>query len=131
MRSPRKMPARKTRTHRHEHIVMNRPRRSASMLRDALLLSCALLLAACAGHPQKKPEPAPATAHAPAPAHPAPRKPWKPQGSYTPGGLYAPDVADGAPEIPPDIAKLPEPVPHAEPLSRYGNRSPYVVLGKT
>ncbi|MDP4157898.1 MAG: septal ring lytic transglycosylase RlpA family protein, partial [Bacillota bacterium] len=108
---------------------MNRRRASAPMLRSTLALSFALLLAACAGHPQKKPAPAPATTHAP--ARPPARKPWKPQGPYTPGGLYAPDVADGAPEIPPDIANLPEPVPHAEPLSRYGNRSPYVVLGKT
>jgi rare lipoprotein A len=102
------------------------------MMRSALMMSCVLLLAACAGHPQKQPAPAPATAHAPTPARTPPaRKPWKPQGPYTPGGLYAPDVADGAPEIPPDVAKLPEPIPHAEPLSRYGNRSPYIVLGKT
>ena len=99
------------------------------MLRRILALSFALLLAACAGHPQKKLPPPPTTTHAP--AHAPARKPWKPQGPYTPGGLYAPDVADGAPEIPPDVANLPEPVPHAEPLSRYGNRSPYVVLDKT
>jgi rare lipoprotein A len=110
---------------------MNPSCAAASVLRSALVLSFALLLAACAGHPQKKPVPAPATTtQAPARTPPA-RKPWKPQGPYTPGGLYAPDVADGAPEIPPDVAKLPEPIPHAEPLSRYGNRSPYVVLGKT
>ncbi|MBS0194958.1 MAG: septal ring lytic transglycosylase RlpA family protein [Proteobacteria bacterium] len=85
----------------------------------------ALLLAACAG---EKPKPSPtSTAQS---AHPA-KKPWKPLGPYTPGGLYAPGVADGAPAVPPDVAKLPEPVPHPEPLSRYGNRSPYVVLGKS
>ena len=114
---------------------MNPRRASAAIVRRTLALSFALLLAACAGHPQKKPAPAAPTpmptptTHAPARA-PA-RKPWKPQGPYTPGGLYAPDVADGAPEIPPDVANLPEPVPHAEPLSRYGNRSPYAVLDKT
>jgi len=101
-----------------------------SMMRITGLSLVALLLSACAGHPQKKPPAAAATEPAHATAHPA-RKPWKPLGPYTPGGLYAPGVADGAPEIPADVANLPEPVPHAEPLSRYGNRSPYVVLGKT
>ncbi|MBS0212929.1 MAG: septal ring lytic transglycosylase RlpA family protein [Proteobacteria bacterium] len=92
----------------------------------ALALAVAiLLLAACAG---QQPKPAsPATAKS---SHSA-KKPWKPLGPYTPGGLYAPGVADGAPAVPPDVAKLPEPVPHPEPLSRYGNRSPYVVLGKS
>ena len=95
------------------------------------VLAFALLLAACATHPQKKPVPAAAPATMHTPTHVPARKPWKPLGPYTPGGLYAPGVADGAPDIPPDVANLPEPVPRAEPLSRYGNRSPYVVLGKT
>ena len=97
---------------------------------DALRIAmCAgvLALAACAGNPAKKP----ATAHAPKNDPVAPRKPWKPQGPYTPGGVYAPDIADGAPSELPDVDNLPEPVPHAEPLSRYGNRSPYIVLGKS
>jgi rare lipoprotein A len=108
-------------TARHAH---------ASMLRGAGALIAALLLAACAGQTQK---PAGTTAAQPASAtHARPaRKPWKPLGPYTSGGLYAPGVADGAPDIPADVANLPEPVPHAEPLSHYGNRSPYVVLGKT
>lgn len=51
---------------------------------------------------------------------------------YTPGGLYKPDVPDGAPESPPpDLASIPEPVPRDEPRARYGNRSPYSVLGRT
>ncbi|MHC1480369.1 septal ring lytic transglycosylase RlpA family protein [Frateuria aurantia] len=37
-------------------------------------------------------------------------------------------VPDGPP---PDFSKLPEPVPKAEPLSLYGNKSPYTVLGHT
>ncbi len=109
------------------------PRRaSATLLRHALMLSIALLLAACAEQQQKRAPAAPAThpSAAPAPTRP-PRKPWKSLGPYTPGGLYAPGVPDGTPEIPPDVANLPEPIPHAEPLSHYGNRSPYVVLGKT
>ncbi len=103
----------------------------ASMLRVACLPLVALLLAACAGNP---PKPTAGMTAQPAPAatrtRPA-RKPWKPLGPYTAGGLYAPGVADGAPDVPADVANLPEPVPHAEPVSRYGNRSPYVVLGKT
>ncbi len=39
---------------------------------------------------------------------------------------------DSAPAHPPaDLARLPDPVPHSEPLSKYGNKSPYQVLGKT
>lgn len=46
-------------------------------------------------------------------------------------GLYAPEIADGGPPIPADISRIPEPVPQHEPLSRYGNRTPYTVLGQT
>ena len=97
--------------------------------RLTLLVSAAVLLAACA---EQTPRPAPpgGPAQRPPTAGTPARKPWKPLGPYTPGGLYAPGVSDGAPDVPPDIAKLPEPVPHPEPLSRYGNRSPYSVLGK-
>ena len=43
-----------------------------------------------------------------------------------------PVVRDGAPRSPPaDLSKLPEPKPTSEPKSRYGNHSPYVVLGRT
>lgn len=112
---------------------MTSRRASAPRLRSACALGLVFLLAACAGHPQKKAAPLPVPASAPthAPTRPPARKPWKSQGPYTPGGLYAPGVADGAPDVAPDVANLPEPVPHAEPLSRYGNRSPYVVLDKT
>jgi rare lipoprotein A len=50
---------------------------------------------------------------------------------YTPGGLYAPGVADAGPAAPIDVSAVREPVPREEPRSRYGNRSPYEVLGKT
>jgi rare lipoprotein A len=50
---------------------------------------------------------------------------------YTPGGLYAPGVSDGGPAAPIDVSAVLEPVPRAEPRSRYGNRSPYTVLGKS
>ncbi len=83
------------------------------------LLAC-LLLAACAGKP-RKPEPPSAPRAAPA----------QPSAPPAGGGLYAPHIKDGGPDVPPDVSGIAEPVPRAEPLSRYGNRSPYVVLGKT
>lgn len=53
------------------------------------------------------------------------------RGNYTAGGLYAPGVADGIPDFIPDVDAIPEPEVVAEERSAYGNRSPYVVLGKT
>lgn len=50
---------------------------------------------------------------------------------YTPGGLYAPGVADAGPAAPIDVSHVPEPVPRDEPRARQGNRSPYKVLGKS
>lgn len=50
---------------------------------------------------------------------------------YTPGGLYAPGVADGGPAVAIDVSAVREPEPRAEPRARTGNRSPYVVLGKS
>ncbi len=49
---------------------------------------------------------------------------------YTPGGLYAPGVADGGPAAAIDVSALREPTPRREPRARTGNRSPYTVLGK-
>lgn len=37
---------------------------------------------------------------------------------------------DGPPNVPFDVDAIPEPVPKYEPLARYGNHSPYEVLGK-
>jgi rare lipoprotein A len=50
---------------------------------------------------------------------------------YTPGGLYAPELSDSAPISAIDVSQLIEPTPSSEPLARYGNKSPYTVLGKT
>lgn len=78
----------------------------------SLLCLLVVVLAACARAPVR-------TGHADtAPAVPT-------------SGLYAPEIADGGPPIPADISRIPEPVPQYEPLSRYGNRSPYTVLGQT
>ncbi|RFP61616.1 septal ring lytic transglycosylase RlpA family protein [Cognatiluteimonas weifangensis] len=73
------------------------------------------------------------------PATPARRSPYAPaqedpgkRGDYVAGGLYAPHIRDSAPSGGiPDIDLIPEPDVVAEPRSRYGNRSPYSVLGKS
>jgi rare lipoprotein A len=108
-----------------------------------LALPALLLLTACAGSP-KRPSPPPAQAHAPATAH-APRNDSAPavatvdpcaptrqhrDSDYTPGGLYAPGVADGRPATAIDVSSVREPAPVREPRARFGNRSPYTVLGK-
>jgi rare lipoprotein A len=53
------------------------------------------------------------------------------RGHYTAGGLYAPHIKDSVPDDLPDVDAIPEPDVVAEPRSRYGNRSPYKVLGKS
>ncbi len=82
---------------------------SAATLRRASVLVLALLLSACVSKPRKGQPPA---ASAPPPAAP----------------VYEP--IDGPPTVPFDVERIPEPVPRVEPRSRYGNHSPYVVLGK-
>lgn len=98
-----------------------------------------MTLGGCASAPEQQSQPAEATVVQPAPA-PSPRKvsPYAPakedlskRGNYTSGGLYAPGVPDRAPAALPQVELIPEPVVVAEPRSRYGNRSPYTVLGKS
>jgi rare lipoprotein A len=116
------------------------------MKRNSLLLVApamlALLLPACAG---QKPRPAAPVAESPrGAARPSPPRDARndfaracaptrvhDERDYTPGGLYAPGVSDAGPTQPIDVSGVPEQVPRAEPRSRYGNRSPYKVLGKT
>jgi rare lipoprotein A len=95
-----------------------------------------LLLAGCASSPRKAPQQA-ATHAAGATAadaargspYPAVTEDASKRGDYTAGGLYAPGVADSTPADLADVDRIPEPVPDAEPRSRYGNRD-YSVLGK-
>jgi rare lipoprotein A len=101
------------------------------LVRVLLLL---LLLAGCAGKPPRPATPpdAPASAPASTPPRDGPRRARPDQpGEYTAGGLYKPGVADSGPAIPPDISALQEPVPVEEPPARYGNRTPYTVLGRS
>jgi rare lipoprotein A len=119
------------------------------MIRRALALGLlASALAACGGRDARDTPSGPVPVRgggstAPAPAGP-PVNPLEGEGPppacavvvdhderhYTPGGLYAPHLNDAAPEVELDVSGIPEPVPRAEPRSRYGNRSPYTVLGR-
>jgi len=80
--------------------------------------ACAALLAGCAHHPAPKP---PSPTGTTAPAAPPPKS----------GSRYSQD-RDSIPNgPPPDVSKIPEPVPKAEPRAQYGNKSPYSVLGES
>lgn len=116
---------------------MNTPWRAA-------LWALLLVLAACSSQPRRPvvgPESDPARTVPVQPGAGAETEPALPaacvqtrehrDADYTPGGLYAPGVSDSAPSAALDISGLAEPTPRAEPLSPYGNRSPYQVLGKS
>ena len=103
--------------------------------------AASLLLAACGSTPPKSPQQQTRVVvenHGTfdqkpkrSPYAPAREDPSK-RGDYTAGGLYAPGVRDSAPTGGiPDVHLIPEPEVVAEPRSRYGNRSPYKVLGKS
>ena len=95
-------------------VVSLTPTRSALWL----LLSAAVLLGACSR--QKKPP------------SPVAEGSTRTESAELPDGqLYAPEIADSAPQHAPDLSDLVEPTPRAEPRSRYGNHSPYKVLGRT
>ena len=108
------------------------------MKRIALLVFAGAL-AACSGAPKKETPPAAGHALPPSPSRTAGRRsPYAPaqedlskRGDYTAGGLYAPGVSDSAPDGLEDVDLIPEPEVVDEPRSRYGNRSPYQVLGKS
>ncbi|WP_312708385.1 septal ring lytic transglycosylase RlpA family protein [Stenotrophomonas sp.] len=53
------------------------------------------------------------------------------RGNYTAGGLYKPGVKDSTPSYVPNVACIPEPEVTAVERSAIGNKSPYVVLGKS
>jgi rare lipoprotein A len=91
-----------------------------------------LMLTACAGHharPDGSAAKASGTSHD---ARPSKSAPTPQDDTSLPQSRRYQDHHDGGPDRPPpDIAALPEPVPHPEPRSRYGNKSPYTVLGET
>ena len=113
------------------------------MKRLALAACVALGLAACASGPKKSasdPSALPDNGRVSRSDLPADRRrsPYAPaqedrskRGHYTRGGLYAPHIQDSVPGEIPDVDRIPEPEVVDEPRSRYGNRSPYKVLGKS
>src|SRR5690606_24335649 len=127
-----------------------RQRRAMTGLRTAgtralplLAAAAALALAGCASDPKKSASEASAlpdgdrvgrselpSSRKRSPYAPAQEDPSK-RGHYTAGGLYAPHIKDSVPDDLPDVDAIPEPEVVDEPRSRYGNRSPYKVLGKS
>ena len=114
------------------------------MIRACAAAALCLSLAACATAPKgsaSRPDAAPENGRVTRSELPNHRKrsPYAPaqedvskRGDYTRGGLYAPHIRDSAPDDPlHDVDLIPEPDVTAEPRSRYGNRSPYTVLGKS
>lgn len=113
----------------------------ARTVRAVLGIAALALLAACGSTPRKPPVPTSqkvatpqsagvASARRKSPYAPAQEDPNK-RGNYTRGGLYAPEIQDSAPDGIADVDQIPEPEVTSEPRSLYGNRSPYVVLGKS
>ena len=84
--------------------------------KSATLLLATLVLGGCFSRPATKPLPPPRQSVAPVP-----------RGDHR----YAQDQDSGPGGAPPDISKIPEPVPKPEPASVYGNKSPYTVLGQS
>jgi rare lipoprotein A len=82
-------------------------------------LAAALLLVAVAGCSHRGGQ---------KPGDAAPASPPLPARS---GGRYSQDRDSTPTGPPPDVSKIPEPVPKAEPPSQYGNKSPYTVLGES
>jgi rare lipoprotein A len=108
-----------------------------------LILLLVITLAACSSAPRKaarpgdaivsvpKGAPAPAAVSAGCHGRYAPaQEDLTTRGNYTAGGLYKPGVSDTTPTEVPDVDCIAEPQIAAEPLSDYGNKSPYTVLGK-
>ncbi|MCQ4166589.1 septal ring lytic transglycosylase RlpA family protein [Tahibacter harae] len=97
-------------------------------MKRAVLLLAVVALAGCAGN-KPRPGQRPAASRPPA-ARPAPQTATSvPETSLSQAERYRQTHDDGPAETI-DVSRIPEPVPRPEPLSRYGNRSPYNVLGR-
>ncbi|MFP5383295.1 MAG: septal ring lytic transglycosylase RlpA family protein [Gammaproteobacteria bacterium] len=98
------------------HASINTARQSSA---KAVAAALVMLLAGCQSVPP------PATPSEPAAVSPPPvREPFR--NIYTQDKDSAPAAAHDM-----DYHAIPEPVPQREPLSRYGNKSPYVVNGRS
>ncbi|MEO6064692.1 MAG: septal ring lytic transglycosylase RlpA family protein [Lysobacterales bacterium] len=91
-------------------------------LKGAIVGMLTLVLVAGCASAGKKPAPGARSAQR-APVPSVARRPARP--------VDFNDVRDSAPSSVPDVSNIPEPEPRDEPPSRYGNKSPYTVLGRT
>jgi rare lipoprotein A len=105
--------------------------------RHALLLLLIVLLAACSGNKTRSPASAGgshgrvSSSSSSSSASGSSRGGFQDDTSRPQGSRYR-DGSDSVPDgPPPDISKLPEPVPKVEPRALYGNKSPYTVLGQS
>jgi rare lipoprotein A len=87
-------------------------------------IGACLALAACSAHRPRRDASAP-----PSPERSSSRLP--PDTERPQSERYRQDQDNGPSAPPIDVSKIPEPVPKAEPRSRYGNKDSYSVLGKT
>lgn len=93
--------------------------------RALVVFGLAVSLAACAGH-------APRSTASRGGAVGAQRGVAQPADTYRPQSERYRQSQDNGPSAPPiDVSRIPEPVPKVEPLSRYGNKPVYSVLGET
>ncbi|HVH35216.1 septal ring lytic transglycosylase RlpA family protein [Tahibacter sp. UC22_41] len=99
-------------------------------MKRALLLLAIALLAGCGGKKSHRPAPPPA-AQRPAQTGSAPQSaPNAPETRLSQAERYRQSQDDGPREAI-DVSRIDEPEPSNEPPSRYGNRSPYSVLGRS
>ena len=99
------------------------------MKRAFVLLLVLALLAGCGGRKSHRSAPPPSSR--PPAASSAPQTaPGAPETSLSQAERYR-QAQDDGPREAIDVSRIEEPEPKNEPLSRYGNRSPYSVLGRS
>ena len=103
---------------------MNRARRRRHGA-PAFVLAAAVVAAAALSGCHHGPAPRPVSAPS------APARTERPAETPRNGGRYSQDRDSTPTGPPPDLSRIPEPVPKAEPRSQYGNKSPYSVLGES
>lgn len=99
------------------------------MKRALVLLLAVALLAGCGGRKAHRAAP-PATTRPPVASTAPQNDPGAPETSLSQAERYRQSHDDGPREAI-DVSRIEEPEPKNEPLSRYGNRSPYSVLGRS
>jgi rare lipoprotein A len=97
----------------------------------ALVVAGAVLLTGCGSQRARPTRGSPAAQHGGRVTTSGTSARWRDDTSRPQSSRYR-DTQDSVPDgPPPDLSKLPEPVPKVEPLALYGNKSPYTVLGQS